>query len=69
MEFSIKFDTVLYPDGPLCILRGHRLKFPKNTIFVSLKVDFVLASSVDPDEMPHYASGTSLFAKVPVHKG
>ena len=25
-------------------------------IFLSLKIIFVLANSVDPDEMPHYAS-------------
>ena len=27
-----------------------------NTVFLSLKIDFVLANSADPDEMPHYAS-------------
>ena len=28
---------------------------PKNITFLSLKIDFVLANSADPDEMLHYA--------------
>ena len=28
----------------------------KNFVFHSLKIDFVLANSADPDEMPHYAA-------------
>ena len=35
----------------------------KEIIILSLKINFVLVNSADPDEMPHYAS---LFAKVPV---
>ena len=38
-------------DGPLYILRGHRLKFPKNIVFISLKLDFIFAKSAYPDEM------------------
>ena len=34
--------------GPLYILRGHSLKF--------ISLNFVLAYSVDPDEMPHPAA-------------
>ena len=34
------------------ILRGHRLLFPKHIVFLSLKIDFALANSADPDEMP-----------------
>ena len=34
---------------------GHRLKFHKNVFFI-LKIDFALASSADPDEVPPYAS-------------
>ena len=45
-------------DGPLYmyihVLWGHRLQFPKNIVFLSLKIDFVLSKSVDPDEMPHF---------------
>ena len=40
-----------------CILRCHRLQFSKiNIEFLSLKVDFVLANSADPDEMLHYVA-------------
>ena len=53
MEFSIKFDTAklglsiihVYIEG------SHGISF-KTCIF-SLKIDFVLTSSADPDEMPH----------------
>ena len=27
--------------------------FPKNVVLLSLHIDFVLANSADPDEMPH----------------
>ena len=68
MEFSIKFET-LSQDGPLYILRGQRLYFPKNVVLLSLKIDFVLANYADPDEMSPsygiYLSGLSLFVKEP----
>ena len=32
------------------------LLFPKNIIFHSLKTDFVLQNSADPDEMSHYVT-------------
>ena len=47
MDFPIKF-------GPLYIVRGHRLYFKKKII--ALKINFVLANTEDPDEMPHQAS-------------
>ena len=54
-------------DGPLYILRGKRLYFPKNVVLLSLKIDFVLANYADPDEMSPsygiYLSGLSLFVK------
>ena len=28
----------------------------KKNVFLSLKIDFVLANSADPDEMPHHAA-------------
>ena len=37
-------------DGHLYILRGHKLYFRKKCI-LSLTIDFVLANSVDSDEM------------------
>ena len=50
-------------DGPLYILMGYRQVILSKTIkFLSLKIDFVLANSVDLDEISHYASGSSLFA-------
>ena len=44
---------LLSQDGPLYIMRGHRLLFLKSIILLSLKIDFGKANSVDPDEMPH----------------
>ena len=35
------------------ILRGHRLYFSNKIVFLSLKIIFVMANSVDPDEMQH----------------
>ena len=55
MEFSISL-IQLSQDGPLYILRGCRLYFPKNIIFLSQKTDFVLANNVDPDEMQSFAA-------------
>ena len=37
------------------ILRGYVI-ISKNIVFLSLKIDFVLANSADPDEMPPYAA-------------
>ena len=58
-------------NGPLYNLWCHGLYFPNNIAFLSLKINFVLANSADPDEMPHSAafhlannsisSGSSLF--------
>ena len=40
-------------DGQLLyILRGHNLHFRKRCI-LSLTIDFVLANSIDSDQMPH----------------
>ena len=50
MEYPIKFDTVssgwsiLYIEGVTCIFF-----FKTNIVFLSLKIDFVLANSADPD--------------------
>ena len=40
-------------EGPLKTSMGHRLLFQNKFVFLSLKIVFVLANSVDPDEMPH----------------
>ena len=42
-------------DGLLYILRGTGYYFNK-MVFLSLKIIFVLANSLDPDEMPHNAA-------------
>ena len=45
----MKFDTVIQ-GGPLYILRDYRLYFPKILLFLSLKIDFVLANSAHLDD-------------------
>ena len=37
-------------------VEGHRLYFPNISVFLSLKILFVITNRVDPDEMPHYAT-------------
>ena len=53
-------------DGLMYILMGYRLQFPKNTVFLSPKIAFVLANCADSDEMLHYSSGSSLFVIVQI---
>ena len=53
MEFSIKFETFKSGWSIIYILRGQRLSFPKN-VFLSLKIDIVLANYADPDEKSHH---------------
>ena len=56
MEFPIKFDTVksgwsiVYIEGSQVIISK------KYTLFLSLKINSVLANRADPDEMPHYVA-------------
>ena len=38
------------------VLSGHRLYFPHKTVFLLLKIVFVIATIVGPDEMPHYVA-------------
>ena len=56
-EFSIKLQTRKseWYNYIVYILRGHRFQFLKNILFLSLKIDAVLANSVDPVEMQHKA--------------
>ena len=35
-------------------IEGSRVIIFKNNVFLSLEIDFVLANSADPDEMPHF---------------
>ena len=51
LDISAEFNAI--NDGQLLyILRGHKLYFRKKCI-LSLTIDFVLANSVDSDQMPH----------------
>ena len=49
MDISIKFDTVKSVWTIVYIYQIDKLYFPKNNVFLSLKTDFVLAKSADPD--------------------
>ena len=41
------------------------ISIPNAIVFISLNIVFVLANTVDPDEMPHCRnSGSALFAEV-----
>ena len=51
MEFSIKFNTV---KSGWYVLRDQRLYLQKSVVFLIMKINFVLANSADPDEMPHF---------------
>ena len=55
MELPIKFDTVK-SGWSIVYIEGSQVIISKNIEFLSLKIDFVLANSADPDEMPHYAA-------------
>ena len=50
MELPTKFDT-LTSGWSIVYIEGLQVKISKNIIFLSLKIDFVLANSEDPDEM------------------
>ena len=52
MEFSLKFDTVK-SGWSIVYTEGSQVIISKNIIFIFLKINFVMANSADPDEMPH----------------
>ena len=69
MEFLTTFYTaksgwsIVYMEG----VTGYN--FQNNNLSLSLKIDFVLANSADPDEIPHYAAihmGISCLSKYPI---
>ena len=49
--FEILEHLPLTWDGSLHILRGHRLDFTNNDVFLSLNIVLTLANSVDLDEL------------------
>ena len=51
MEFPIKIGMV----HPKYMYQGSKVIISKIIISISLKSDFVLANSANPDEMSHYA--------------
>ena len=53
MEFSIKIHTINSEWSIVCI-KGSQIIISKNIEFLSLKIDFVLASCADSDEMLHF---------------
>ena len=53
MEFSIKLHTIYSGWSIVYNEESQGNDFTKNILFLSLKMDFVLANSADPDEMPH----------------
>ena len=55
MEFPVKLDTVK-SGWPIVYIEGSQAIISKNVIFLSLKIDSILANSADPDEMPPYAA-------------
>ena len=63
MEFSRKLHTIKV--SIVNIAGSQVILFQKYYIF-SLKIDFVLANSADPDEMPHNAYNMSLIVTKPV---
>ena len=54
-RFNIKFDTVKL-GWSIEYIEGQRLYFPNIVYLPSLKIDFVLKNSADPDEIPHYVA-------------
>ena len=54
VEFHITFVTVR-SGWSIAYIEGSRVINLKK-LFLSLKIDFVLAYRADPDEMPHYAA-------------
>ena len=50
MDSSFWFETINLRRS-IVFIRGHRLFFPNKIIFLYLKIFYVLANGVDPDEM------------------
>ena len=55
MEVQIKYATVK-SGWPIVYIEGFQVIISKNITFLSLRIDFVLANSAHPDEIPHYAA-------------
>ena len=56
-EYSIKLATAVKLGWSIVCIKGSQVIIPPpNMIFLSLKINFVLAYSADPDEMLHNAA-------------
>ena len=55
MELSIKLHTVM-SEWSIVDNEGSKVNISQKYCIVSLKIDFAIANSVDPDEMQHYAA-------------
>ena len=55
MEFSITLYTIKSRLSIVYIEGSHAI-VSKKILCSSMKIDFVLANSADPDEMPHYVA-------------
>ena len=55
MGFSIKLHTIK-SGWSILYIKGPQVIISKNIFFLSLKIDFVLVNSVDPNEMLHNAA-------------
>ena len=74
IEFPVKLDTVK-SGWPIVYIEGSQAIISKNVIFLSLKIDFILGNSADPDEMPRNAAfhlgfhGLPKYMYLMVHRG
>ena len=55
MNFSIKVNTIKL-EWSIVYIEGSSVNFQKIFFFLSLMIDFILANSANPDEMPPYAA-------------
>ena len=55
MEFSIKLHTIK-SKWSIVYIEGSRVIISKNILFLSMKIEFVLANSTDPEEMSHHVA-------------
>ena len=55
MDFPIQINAIRVGLA-IIFLRGHRLKFLNDYVFLSQKIVFISTKSVDPDEMLHFAA-------------
>ena len=55
MEFSIKLHIIM-SEWCIVYIVGSQVIISKNIVFLSLKIEYVIANSTDPDEMPHNAA-------------